>query len=210
MCGIFGWFGTSPENAGGQFETISRLLHHRGPDDKGFEQGEGWGLGFRRLSILDLSELGHQPMQSPDQRFWIAFNGEIYNYIELRNRLEQQGERFRGSSDTEVLLRLLACEGTDGLTRLNGMFALAVVDTKKRTFLLTRDRLGQKPLYYAFGPEQLRFASELKCLLSWPDAPRQIDPQALAQYLTLGYLPNESCIFQGHYKLPPGHFLTGS
>ena len=210
MCGIFGWFGAVPENPVTLFETLSPLLRHRGPDDKGFEQGAGWGLGFRRLSILDLSHLGHQPMHSADQRFWIAFNGEIYNYIELRNQLEQQGEKFQGTSDTEVLLRLLAREGVHGLKQLNGMFALAFVDTKERTFFLARDRLGQKPLYYSFEAGQFRFASELKCLLAWPDASRQLAPQAVAQYLTLGYLPNETCIFQEYYKVPPGHFLTGS
>jgi asparagine synthase (glutamine-hydrolysing) len=210
MCGIFGWLGSSPADSEQVFQTLSRLLKHRGPDDAGFETGPGWGLGFRRLSILDLSELGHQPMSTPDGRFWIVFNGEIYNYLELREDLEKKGERFRGTSDTEVLLRLLVCEGPRALERLNGMFALTLVDTVERKFLLARDRLGKKPLYYYQRAGQLRFASELKALLAWPNAPREINMTAVVEYLTLGYLPNETCIFQDYQKLPPGHYLTGS
>jgi asparagine synthase (glutamine-hydrolysing) len=210
MCGIFGWFGSPPEKPLELGETVSLLLRHRGPNDRGFEQGPGWGLGFRRLSILDLTDLGHQPMQCPDRRFWIVFNGEIYNFKELREKLERQGETFRSTSDSEVLLRMLAREGLHCLERLNGMFALALVDTVERTFLLVRDRLGQKPLYYSVQPGHLRFASELKGLLAWADAPRRINLQALVQYLSLGYLSSEACIFQGIQKLPPGHFLTGS
>src|SRR5215510_3206645 len=148
MCGIFGWFGQTPDAADELVPLLSRLLQHRGPDDQGYQCGLGWGFGFRRLSILDLSPLGSQPMSTPDGRFWIVFNGEIYNYLELREDLERKGEHFRGGSDTEVLLRLLACDGVHALERLNGMFALALVDTKKRAFLLARDRLGVKPLYY--------------------------------------------------------------
>lgn len=210
MCGIFGWFGTGPVEPLALFETVSRLLRHRGPDEQGFEHGPGWGLGFRRLSILDLTSQGHQPMQTPDGRFWMVFNGEIYNYIELRESLEQQGEHFRSTSDSEVLLRLLSLEGPQTLARLNGMFALALVDTVERTFLLARDRLGQKPLYFRQQSGQLCFSSELKGLLAWPDAPRRVDLGAIAQYLSLGYLPNETCIFEGYQKLPAGHFMTGS
>jgi asparagine synthase (glutamine-hydrolysing) len=209
MCGIFGWFGQTPDAAEELVPLLSRLLQHRGPDDQGYQCGPGWGFGFRRLSILDLSPLGSQPMSTPDGRFWIVFNGEIYNYLELREDLERKGEHFRGGSDTEVLLRLLACEGVHALERLNGMFALALVDTKKRTFLLARDRLGVKPLYYQVQRGHLRFASELKALLAWPDAAREIDPAAIVEYLALNYLPNESCIFKGYHKLPPGHFLMG-
>lgn len=189
---------------------MADLLRHRGPDDQGHEQGSGWGLGFRRLSILDLSELGHQPMQSPDGRYWLVFNGEIYNYIEIRRDLEAQGEQFRSGSDTEVLLRLLARRGPEALNLLNGMFALAFVDTQERTFILARDRVGVKPLYYRRMNNGLVFASELKALLSWPGAPREIDPVAVMEYMTLGYLSSESCIFSGYAKLPPGHMLCGS
>lgn len=189
---------------------MAGLLRHRGPDDEGFEEGDGWALGFRRLSILDLTSAGHQPMQSPDGRFWLVFNGEIYNYRELRRDLEQDGERFKGGSDTEVLLRLLARRGAEALSQLNGMFALALVDTHARTFLLARDRLGVKPLYYKADNSGLRFASELKALLACPNALRQIDPVAVVQYLAFGYLPSETCIFSGYAKLPPGHMLAGS
>ncbi len=210
MCGICGWFGGYPDGGPAVTERMAALLRHRGPDDDGFEYGQGWGLGFRRLSILDLSQLGHQPMRSPDGRYWLVFNGEIYNYLELRKELEQLGEVFHSGSDTEVLLRLLARHGTDALGKLNGMFALAFVDTMDRTFLLARDRLGVKPLYYTIQNGGLYFASELKALLSRPNAPRQIDPIAVIEYIALGYLSSERCIFSGYSKLPPGHMLTGS
>jgi asparagine synthase (glutamine-hydrolysing) len=210
MCGICGWFGLHLDGTRAIIERMAGLLRHRGPDDEGFEQGCGWALGFRRLSILDLSTFGHQPMSSPDGRFWLAFNGEIYNYLELRGDLERDGERFEGGSDTEVLVRLLARRGAKGLSLLNGMFALALVDTEARTFLLARDRLGVKPLYYKIESSGLRFASELKALLAWPDAGAEIEPTAIVEYLGLGYLPNETCIFAGYAKLPPGHMLAGS
>jgi asparagine synthase (glutamine-hydrolysing) len=210
MCGIFGWFGSSPVDSGKVFETSSRILKHRGPDDEGFEMGADWGLGFRRLSILDLSELGHQPMSTPDGRFWIVFNGEIYNYLELRDELEKHGESFKGTSDTEVLIKLLVRDGPQALEKLNGMFSLALVDTVKHTFLLARDRLGKKPLYFYNRSGHLRFASELKALLAWPDAPRELHIPAVIEYMALGYLPNETCIFRNYQKLPPGCYLAGS
>lgn len=210
MCGIFGYIGFSPDSLEEIVVRISSLLRHRGPDDYGFESGDGWGLGFRRLSILDLSELGHQPMSTPDGRYWLVFNGEIYNYVELKKILEQQGEKFRGTSDTEVLLRLLAIYGPAALAQLNGMFALVLVDTQKRTFLLARDRFGKKPLYYYVDKGQLRFASELKGLLAWPNSPREVNPLAIAQYFTFDYLPYSTCIFNGYYKLPHAHYLLGS
>ena len=210
VCGICGWFGPHLEGARGTIEHMAGLLRHRGPDDHGFEEGRGLALGFRRLSILDLSSLGHQPMRSPDGRFWLAFNGEIYNYAELRRDLENRGETFQSNSDTEVLLRLLARRGPEALSLLNGMFALALVDTETRTFLLARDRLGVKPLYYNAQNGELRFASELKALLAWPGAARQIDPAAVVEYFGLGYLPSETCIFEGYAKIPPGHMLAGS
>ncbi len=210
MCGIFGWFGAPPADVPSYISKASHLLRHRGPDDQGFEIGAGWGLGFRRLSILDLSPQGHQPMCTSDKRFWLVFNGEIYNYLELRQELETSGERFQSTSDSEVLLRLLALQGPAGLKRLNGMFALALLDTHRRTFLLARDRLGVKPLYYTTQNGSLRFASELKALLAWPDAGRDLNRQAVAQYLALNYLPAETCIFQGYHKLLPGYYLTGA
>ena len=208
MCGIFGWIGAEPEFARDAVACMSRVLAHRGPDDEGFEMGRGWGLGFRRLSILDLSPQGHQPMSYADARYWIIFNGEIYNYVELRRKLERAGETFSSSSDTEVLLRMLARYGPQALGQLNGMFALAFVDTERRTFLLARDRLGVKPLY-CLEQNGLRFASELKALLAWHDAPRELNRDAALDFLALGYLPNETCILNKYFKLPPGHYLAG-
>jgi len=210
MCGIYGWFGTMPDAPQQINENLGRLLYHRGPDDAGFEYGRGWGLGFRRLSILDLSPLGHQPMASQDRRFWLAFNGEIYNYIELRESFERQGAIFQSESDTEVLLHVLQHYGVDGLNLVNGMFALSFVDLEKRRFILARDRLGQKPLYYLQQNGQLRFASELKALLAWPNAPRTINELAVAEYMALAYLSSDTCIFEGYKKLRPAHYLSGS
>src|SRR4051812_19070298 len=119
MCGICGWIGPNRRDRAAIIGLMTKVLHHRGPDDCGLEHGDGWSLGFRRLSILDLSPSGHQPMRSPDGRFWLAFNGEIYNYVELRRELEQAGERFIGGSDTEVLLRLLMLRGKDALASVN-------------------------------------------------------------------------------------------
>ncbi|CAO4145634.1 hypothetical protein DHODJN_09660 [Methylorubrum extorquens] len=153
MCGLCGYIDPWHKDSRDVLVRMADLLRHRGPDDAGVEQGEGWGLGFRRLAILDLSPNGHQPMSYGDGRFHLAFNGEIYNHVELRRDLEAEGERFRGGSDTEVLLRLLAQRGEAALPLLNGMFAFAFIDAERRTFLLARDRLGVKPLYYATGGE---------------------------------------------------------
>jgi asparagine synthase (glutamine-hydrolysing) len=209
MCGIFGWIGGSQTLSDETLAALSRLLAHRGPDDSGYECGQGWGLGFRRLSILDLSPLGHQPMCTPDGRFWIVFNGEIYNYVELRRALESHGEQFRGGSDTEVILRLFALEGAKALQSFNGMFSLCIIDAQEQTFFIARDRLGVKPLYYHVRGGQLRFASELKALLAWPDSQPVINSDAVLEYLTQNYLSAETSIFQDFHKLPPGHFLTG-
>jgi asparagine synthase (glutamine-hydrolysing) len=210
MCGILGYFGYRHQQEKNILAEPSIMLRHRGPDDHGFEYGEGWGLGFRRLSILDLSPSGHQPMYSPDGRYCLVFNGEIYNYLELKAELERQGEVFTSRSDTEVLLRLLSRQPLDGVCRLNGMFAIAWIDTLQRTFRLARDRLGVKPLYYTCQEGQLRFASEMKALLAFPDSRREIDPGAIVQYLALNYLPNETAIFQGYHKLGPGEILQGT
>ncbi len=208
MCGICGWLGRGC--LPGAIMSMTSRLHHRGPDDSGQAAGDGWQLGFTRLSILDLSPLGHQPMETDDGRFNIAFNGEIYNFIELRRDLESRGERFRSDSDTEVLLRLLARHGHAALNMLNGMFAIAFIDTRARTFLLARDRLGVKPLYYVARGDALIFASEIKALLTASGIERTVDRVAVMQYLMLGYLPSETCIFSHFSKIRPGHYLAGS
>ncbi len=210
MCGFYGAIGPDAARVRAFERALSCMLRHRGPDDAGFVEGDGWALGFRRLSILDLSPAGHQPMASADKKHWIVLNGEIYNYVELRNELEKKGERFTSGSDTEVLLRLLMLEGSSALNKLNGMFAFAYVNTTTHSFIVARDRLGVKPLYMCRKKGELRFASELKALLAWPDATREIDPNALAEYLSLNYLPSEQCIFKGYEKLAPATFLAGS
>lgn len=210
MCGLFGSFGEHHADAGSILQRVGKILAHRGPDDSGIGCGDGWALGFRRLSIIDLSPAGHQPMRSKDGRFSLVFNGEFYNYREVRKELENEGERFTSRSDSEVLLALLARKGTKGLEKVNGMFAFAFVDTLERRFILGRDRLGVKPLYYTQARRELRFASELKGLLAWPDATRRIDPAALVEYLALNYLPSEMCILEGYKKLPPGSIMEGS
>lgn len=209
MCGLFGEFGPEALRDPADIEAISRTIHHRGPDDGGSETGPGWMLGFRRLAILDLSAAGHQPLHSEDGRYVIAFNGEVYNYLELREELLAQGERFRSGTDTEVVLRLLMREGAAALGRLNGMFAFVFIDKLARRFLIVRDRLGVKPLYLCRQGGGLRFASELKALLAWQGAGRSLNRPALLDFLSLGYLPNATCIFQGYAKLPAGHCLEG-
>lgn len=210
MCGIFGWVG---QEFGGASEYVASglaLLKHRGPNDSGSEAGKNWGLGFRRLSILDLSPAGHQPMSSPDGRYHIVFNGEIYNYVELREKLSLQGHHFTGGSDTEVLLRLVAHEWAGAVHRLNGMFAFAVIDTVAHRFLLARDRLGVKPLYYAVDGRLLTFASELKVLLARPGCTRSVNRRAVVEFLEQGYLSSSTCIFEGYQKLAPGTYLEGT
>jgi len=211
MCGIFGEFGSPQSSTNSDtYAGLLNVLEHRGPDDYGLESGNNWMLGFRRLAIIDLSPAGHQPMSTPDGRHWLVFNGEIYNYLELRRSLEQDGVTFRSGSDTEVLLQLLVRHGPAALQRLNGMFAFAFVDLTKRTFLLARDRLGVKPLYWYNQRGKLRFASELKGLLAWPDAPRTINRKAVLEFLSLGYIPANSCILEGYGKLEAGTYAEGS
>ena len=209
MCGLFGEIGLRCLEDAAAIERISLSILHRGPDAGGAATGEGWMLGFRRLAILDLSADGNQPMRSDDGQHLLVFNGEIYNYLELRAELEAKGERFRSGTDTEVVLRLLMRDGATALGRLNGMFAFAYLDLKKRRYLLARDRFGKKPLYLRLRDGTLRFASELRALLQWPGAERQINPDAVTEYMALGYVPGDMCIFKGYEKLPPGHFLQG-
>jgi len=217
MCGITGAIWTDPSLAISA-ETLTRMtevLRHRGPDDAGeyvcdyhvsppYEPTPGAALGHRRLSIIDLAG-GRQPLCNEDQTIWVAFNGEIYNFPELRNRLEGAGHQFKTASDTETIVHLYEDEGVDCFTHLNGMFAIAIWDAPRRRLVLARDRLGQKPLFYRPESKRLTFASELKSLLEVPGAPRQIDPNAVDEYLTYQYVPHPNCIFQGYRKLPPGH-----
>ncbi|MBX7120086.1 MAG: asparagine synthase (glutamine-hydrolyzing) [Gemmatimonadaceae bacterium] len=203
MCGIIGVFDAAAVPPA-VFDGWRDRLLHRGPDQGGSLHDRGLHLGFRRLAILDLSEAGHQPMRSPDGRHAIVFNGEIYNFGELRADLEGRGAVFRGHSDTEVLLALLTRDGPAALSRLNGMFALALYDAVDRTVLLARDRLGVKPLYLHRTPARLAFASELAALREVPGVPEVIDPDLLAVYFRLGFVPEWAMAARGLGPLPPG------
>jgi asparagine synthase (glutamine-hydrolysing) len=209
MCGIVGVASTSPQGDKSWLTIARDLLAHRGPDDA----GEWWspdnrvGLGHRRLSIIDLSEAGHQPMVKPDLGLAIVFNGEIYNYRELRALLLSKRHVFTSDSDTEVVLLAYKEWGYECLARLNGMFSLAIYDTNKSTLFFGRDRAGEKPLYYLATKDSLYFASELKALLSRPNLPRKISQNQLDYYLAFGYAPSPNCILEGYKKLPPAHAM---
>jgi asparagine synthase (glutamine-hydrolysing) len=210
MCGICGMVGPGPVDREALAE-MTLALRHRGPDDDGFyvheyEDGTAVGLGFRRLSIIDLSS-GNQPIANEDGSVRVVFNGEIYNFRELRRELEGRGHRFATNADTEVIVHLYEELGPHCVDRLNGMFALALWDEQKRELVLARDRFGKKPLYYAHVRGSLLFGSELKALLRHPLCPRELDFDALSRYLALEYVPTPHSIFGGVKKLPGAHFL---
>lgn len=209
MCGIAGIVNEAERSVDpGLLERMVLSLRHRGPDDKGIHLDGPVGLGFCRLAILDLSPAGHQPMQSADGNLWIVFNGEIYNYLELRKGLEAMGFAFRGGSDTEVLLALYQHKGARCLDEINGMFAFAIYDTREKMLFLARDRFGKKPLFYWQQPGGgLAFASEVRALRQLPGFPTELDPTALKCFLHLGFVPNSQCIYPGVKKLPPGCWL---
>ncbi|MEW5726256.1 MAG: asparagine synthetase B, partial [Pseudomonadota bacterium] len=204
MCGIAGLLG--PGFTPGQIDPMIAAMRHRGPDGQGTwtDPAAGLQLGHARLAIIDL-ETGTQPMASPDGRHVIVFNGEIYNYPELRPDLEAKGWVFRTRSDTEVLLAGLVLEGPGFLSRTIGMFALALWDCLDRSLLLARDRMGIKPLYIAETPAGLAFASELKSLLALPGIDRRLDPAAVEAYLTLRYVPAPLTMVAGIRKFPAAH-----
>lgn len=210
MCGIIGIAAQSPVSERGWLALGRDALRHRGPDDA----GEWWsadgcvGVGHRRLAIIDLSPAGHQPMQDALGGLCIVFNGEIYNFADLRQELTAKGHAFRSHSDTEVILAAYAEWDTDCLARLNGMFAFALYDSRRRQLFIARDRAGEKPLFYARAPGALRFASELKGLMADPALARRIDREALDCYLAMGYVPGERSMLQGVKKLPPAHALV--
>ena len=190
--------------------VVRRMMaaqRHRGPDDAGCHLEPGVGLGFSRLAILDLSPAGHQPIPNEDGALWLVFNGEVYNFRDLTPLLERAGHRFRSRCDSEVIPHAYEEWGSVCLERLNGMFAFALWDRRRREVLLARDRLGVKPLYYWSDGRTLAFASELKALLAHPDVPRALDRQALVSYLLHEYVPSPRSIFAGVRKLPAGHFL---
>ncbi|HZM94927.1 MAG TPA: asparagine synthase (glutamine-hydrolyzing) [Vicinamibacterales bacterium] len=216
MCGFAGVLSTagfSRDELGDHIDRMTGPIAHRGPDDKGtwIDEHAGVAFGFRRLAIIDVSPLGHQPMTSPSGRYVIVFNGEIYNFKELRRELEGSGFRFRGGSDTEVMLAAFDHWGVrEGLRHLVGMFASAVWDVHRRELLLVRDRLGKKPLYVYREPGLITFGSELKALVAGPSFDRTIDRTALASYLRYLYVPAPRSIFERAVKVPPAHLLAVS
>jgi asparagine synthase (glutamine-hydrolysing) len=209
MCGIVGLLNTDGVPvAPAVLEAMRDTLVHRGPDDAGLFVEGPVGLGARRLSIVDTSPAGHQPMASPDGRLWIAFNGEIYNHVELGDTLRAAGHRFVSRSDTEVLLHLYAAFGPACVDRLNGMFGFAIWDMRERTLFAARDRLGIKPFYYHHAPDRFAFASEVKALLELDPKLRRPDHEAIADYLFSGGPLGGRTGFADIRELPPGHCLT--
>jgi len=228
MCGISGEINFNKKEV--KPEVIRRMcdvLAHRGPDDEGMvflrgdrlfevkrpfpthlgESGFEVGLGHRRLSIIDLSSAAHQPMCNEDGRIWIVFNGEIYNFQEIREGLEKKGHRFKSKSDTEMILHAYEEWGVECLNRFRGMFAFAVWDSNLKQLFLARDRLGKKPLVYLNQNGRFAFASEIKALLQIPEIDRKVNNRALHHYLTYQYVPSPDSIFEGIKKLPPAHYL---
>jgi len=208
MCGICGIYNTdsgepvSPE----LIDSMRQLIAHRGPDDSGVYLDGPVGLGFARLSIIDLSG-GHQPMCNETGDIWLVFNGEIWNYKELRQTLIEKGHQFRTNSDTETIIHAYEEYGTDAMARLNGMFGLALWDGPRKRLLLARDRAGKKPLYYTRVDDNVAFASEIKALLAHPRVRREPDVQALADFLSVRYVPGPATLFANIYKVLPGHWL---
>ena len=203
MCGIAGIVRSDGRPIDkGELQDMCRVMVHRGPDDEGVHLGEGIGLAMRRLSIIDLHS-GHQPVANEDQSVWVVFNGEIYNYRQLRKELEGRGHRFRTSSDTETIVHLYEDYGADFVDRLRGMFAIAIWDARRRQVLLVRDRLGIKPLYYAELDGELLFASELKPILQLGRVPRTLDWGAVRHLFTFLVTPPAQSIVQGVKKLEP-------
>lgn len=217
MCGIAGavWNRTTRAVDRSVLTRMITAIQHRGPDDSGMmfsselpapQNATACALGHRRLSIIDL-EGGHQPLSNEDASIWTVFNGEIYNYRELREELISRGHRFQTSTDTEVIVHLYEELGARCVERMRGMFAFAVWDQRKKSLLLARDRLGEKPLYYRHVDGQLLFASELKSLLQVPGVSREVDPESVDLFLTYQYVPHPRSIFKQIHKLSPGHVL---
>jgi asparagine synthase (glutamine-hydrolysing) len=206
MCGILGFIGPRSFDKE-SFGRALDVMKNRGPDDRGVYEEPECLLGHRRLAILDLSPAGHQPMVSPDGRYVIVYNGEVYNFLELRRELEAEGARFSTRTDTEVILALYAKEGPACLDRFRGMFAIAMWDRLEKSLFLARDRMGIKPLYIWPRPEGLAFASEVKALRALPGGPSDVDPEAVVQYLAWGHVPAPVTIARGVECLMPATWL---
>ena len=203
MCGIAGFTWKDEYLVARMTDTIT----HRGPDQHGTYTDDGVSLGSRRLSIIDLSENGRMPLANEDDSIWVTYNGEIYNFPELREELHSRGHTFKSNTDTEVIVHAYEDFGPDCVRKFNGMFAFAIWDSRKRELILARDRMGIKPLYYYLKGEKLVFGSEMKVILEDPNVEREISPQSLYYYMGYEYVPTPNTIFKNIYKLPPGHYL---
>jgi asparagine synthase (glutamine-hydrolysing) len=211
MCGLTGFLLSEPMDesvARRRLSSMAATIHHRGPDDEGVWTDGRAGLGFKRLAIIDLTPAGHQPMGSADGQVWLVFNGEIYNFPELRAELEVKGHIFRSHSDTEVILAGYLAWGEKILSRLRGMFAIAIWDARVRRLMLARDRIGKKPLYYALTRQGLFFGSEIKAILAWPGIEREADLGALHLFLSYQYVPAPHTAFRSVRKLPAASVMS--
>ena len=209
MCGISGIYNFDTEKCidPHMLNRMTDIMAHRGPDGRGIWLGDNIGFGHRRLSIIDLDQ-GAQPMSNDDQTIWITYNGEIYNYLELREDLKSRGYRFTTNSDTEVIINAYAEYGEDCLNKLNGMFAFAIWDKRIKKLFIARDRLGIKPCYYYIDKEKILFASEIKAILEHKDIKKTVDPNSVVEYMSLRYTLGENTFFKNIKKLLPGNFLT--
>jgi asparagine synthase (glutamine-hydrolysing) len=211
MCGITGIynFKTLEPISKGTLKAMTDTLVHRGPDDEGFYTSGALGLGHRRLAIIDLDG-GHQPIANEDQSIWVVFNGEIYNFGDLHDELVKKGHMFNTRSDTEVIVHLYEQEGEQCFQRLRGMFAIAIWDSRSRTLLLARDRVGKKPLFYFHDGSRIIFGSEIKAILKDPGVTHEIDPEAVSDYFSFLYVPAPKSIFKNIRKVLPGHYVVVS
>ncbi|MCP4146655.1 MAG: asparagine synthase (glutamine-hydrolyzing) [bacterium] len=209
MCGICGFYQLENEAGKDDLVRMNDRIIHRGPDDDGYYFNKNVGLAARRLSIIDL-QTGHQPLASYSGKNWLTYNGEVYNFQELREELQAKGYVFKTKTDTEVIVNLYEEYGTAFVKKLRGMFAVGIYDSKNHRLVLARDHVGIKPLYYHIKPgnKNLVFGSEIKCILEYPGVKREINPKALDYFLTLEYIPAPFSIFKNINKLPAGHLLT--
>jgi len=212
MCGIVGKynFQSGEPVSSDLIRAMCETIFYRGPDDAGVYTEGNIGLGHRRLSILDLSELGHQPMSSKDGMIWITFNGEIYNYLDIRKDLISKGYTFKSNCDTEVIIYLYREYGENCLKYLRGMFAFAIWDKSKSVLFLARDRIGKKPLFYYYDGKTFIFASEIKAILEDSLVKKEINYEAFCDYFKYLYVPDPKTIYKNIYKLEPGYCMTCS
>ncbi len=208
MCGICGVLQWEPFVDKVQLAAMSQAIAHRGPDQAGYWQDDKVALGFRRLAIIDLTPSGHQPMTNETSDLWLVYNGEVYNYPELRRQLEAKGHKFISQTDTECLLHGYEQWGFQVIEQLRGMFAFALWDQPRQTLLLARDRVGIKPLYYYWDGKKFAFGSEIKALQTLPQIDLSVDSSALWDYLTYLYIPHPKTIYRNIRQVPPGHYLV--